>query len=372
MGNHRRMASTPSPLSSSSGFNCTGATMCGPSFRPGMAIIIGVLTTIFSLTFLLLLYARHCRRANYGNRNNAHDRNNTTGREPRNSGVDRSVVESLPLFRFGALQGEKEGLECAVCLSRFDSTELLRLLPKCKHGFHVECVDTWLDAHSTCPLCRCHVQPEDILLVSDIQVKTQQLPIEEEKPSSDHNPAVVSTGCGFAIGNRRVSGRHSSAGERSTTNSSSSSSSQSIIPISKWRKSVGDRIVKPVTSPASVPVPVPVVKRKDLLLLTEEMVEKRFGHRIVLSNDSDGIAGNSERWSDLRPSDLFILKTDQMMVMGEGGIHVCSFRASCSSGGNKGIRNARRRAAEERTLRRLMSWVPPRVPRNEHDIISQK
>jgi hypothetical protein len=90
-----------------------------------------VLNSVFSITFLLLLYAKHCKRG----------------------GRSSGVVESLPVFRFGALRGE-EGLECAVCLGRFDPAEALRLPPKCRHGFHVECVDTWLDAHSTCPPCR--------------------------------------------------------------------------------------------------------------------------------------------------------------------------------------------------------------------------
>nr|GMC53892.1 RING-H2 finger protein ATL60-like [Ipomoea batatas] len=32
--------------------------------------------------------------------------------------------------------------------------EKARLLPKCNHGFHVDCIDMWFHSHSTCPLCR--------------------------------------------------------------------------------------------------------------------------------------------------------------------------------------------------------------------------
>lgn len=28
------------------------------------------------------------------------------------------------------------------------------MIPNCKHVFHPECIDTWLFAHVTCPICR--------------------------------------------------------------------------------------------------------------------------------------------------------------------------------------------------------------------------
>ncbi|KAL8128580.1 hypothetical protein V2J09_017735 [Rumex salicifolius] len=129
------------------------------ALKPGIAVAIAILTTFFCITSLLLLYARHCSASSGGGGGGVH------GVRRINSGVDRSVVESLPVFRFASLRGQKEGLECAVCLSRFEPAEVLRLLPKCKHAFHVECVDTWLEAHSTCPLCRYRVDPQDLLLV---------------------------------------------------------------------------------------------------------------------------------------------------------------------------------------------------------------
>ncbi|KAJ6828556.1 E3 ubiquitin-protein ligase ATL42 [Iris pallida] len=143
----------------------------GPiSFRPSVAIVIGIFAIMFSLTFLLLVYAKFCHG---GGRDGDHlflryaggpgdDVFMSPGGAPAPSGgVDRAVVESLPSFRFSVLRGKRGGLECAVCLSKFDDADVLRLLPKCKHAFHVGCVDRWLESRSTCPLCRCRIGPDD-------------------------------------------------------------------------------------------------------------------------------------------------------------------------------------------------------------------
>ncbi|OMO95178.1 Zinc finger, RING-type [Corchorus capsularis] len=44
--------------------------------------------------------------------------------------------------------------ECAICLSEFVEGEGIQVLAKCKHGFHVQCIQQWLSSHSSCPTCR--------------------------------------------------------------------------------------------------------------------------------------------------------------------------------------------------------------------------
>lgn len=74
-------------------------------------------------------------------------------------GLDKSVIEALPVVAYGTeslmhLSDPTGDNECVVCLSEFMEGEKLRLLPKCQHGFHLSCIDTWLLTHTTCPVCR--------------------------------------------------------------------------------------------------------------------------------------------------------------------------------------------------------------------------
>ncbi|XP_042390133.1 putative RING-H2 finger protein ATL12 [Zingiber officinale] len=146
----------------------------GVSFRPSVAIVIGVFSLMFSLTFLLLIYAKFCHTNSaaaaadasselFGADASGHGRFLIAGMH-RSSGIGKTVIESLPFFRFSSLRGVRSGLECAVCLSKFTDAELLRLLPKCRHAFHLACVDRWLESHSSCPLCRAKVKAEDAAL----------------------------------------------------------------------------------------------------------------------------------------------------------------------------------------------------------------
>ncbi|KAH7307485.1 hypothetical protein KP509_22G061700 [Ceratopteris richardii] len=79
-------------------------------------------------------------------------------------GLSKSEIACLPKFTFTILPaaypdtsgtgGEGSLLECAVCLERFNDGDNGRMLPDCRHGFHVHCIDMWLSCNPTCPLCR--------------------------------------------------------------------------------------------------------------------------------------------------------------------------------------------------------------------------
>ncbi|KAL5833245.1 hypothetical protein ACOSQ3_016919 [Xanthoceras sorbifolium] len=49
--------------------------------------------------------------------------------------------------------------ECAICLSEFVKGDPIQILERCKHGFHVQCIQQWLFSHHSCPTCRCTCLP---------------------------------------------------------------------------------------------------------------------------------------------------------------------------------------------------------------------
>ncbi|OEL21812.1 RING-H2 finger protein ATL54 [Dichanthelium oligosanthes] len=85
----------------------------------------------------------------------------------RTVGLDEASINSIAATRYRAGAGLLGVADCSVCLGEFQDGELLRLLPKCGHAFHVPCIDTWLRAHVNCPLCRSHVLDPAVTAVAE-------------------------------------------------------------------------------------------------------------------------------------------------------------------------------------------------------------
>lgn len=245
-------------------------------FKPSLAIITGVFSIVFTLTLVLLVYAKcfhnDLRSETDGDGDGIrHDRlwQGLFNLSSRFSGLNKTEIESLPFFRFSALKGSKQGLECSVCLSKFEDVEILRLLPKCRHAFHIECIDQWLEEHATCPLCRNRVNIEEDLSVlgyssNSLRIMSQLSETREEEESSLE--IYIEREEGISDGSSRFS------------------SFRKILKIGN--------------------------KKEKSLSLDEQGNEKvmhKFNHRIVVS---DVVFKN--RWSNVTSSDLTFLTSEML------------------------------------------------------------
>ncbi|KAJ8753787.1 hypothetical protein K2173_000041 [Erythroxylum novogranatense] len=68
-------------------------------------------------------------------------------------GLKKRELRRIPVAVYGTGVNIPD-TECPICLAEFVSGEKVRVLPRCNHGFHVTCIDTWLLSHSSCPNCR--------------------------------------------------------------------------------------------------------------------------------------------------------------------------------------------------------------------------
>ncbi|KAK3230961.1 hypothetical protein Dsin_002842 [Dipteronia sinensis] len=157
-----QMGSTPPPPADPFG-------TIGPRFDSSMAIIMVVLVSAFFLMGFFSVYIRQCAQRHF-RPNNTNDpyaifmaANNRRSRRAAARGLEPSVLNTFPTFLYSSVKGLKIGkvcLECAVCLNEFEDDETLRLIPKCSHVFHPDCIDVWLASHTTCPVCRANLVPD--------------------------------------------------------------------------------------------------------------------------------------------------------------------------------------------------------------------
>ncbi|CAO2832670.1 unnamed protein product [Amaranthus hypochondriacus] len=135
----------------------------GGNFNPSMAVIIIVLIAALFFMIFFSIYIRHCTEESSSTTNNGvMGRAIGSIRRSRRAqrGLDPNIIQNFPTFDYSAVKSSKIGndaLECAVCLMEFEDNDRLRLIPKCDHVFHPDCIDAWLVGHTTCPVCRCNL-----------------------------------------------------------------------------------------------------------------------------------------------------------------------------------------------------------------------
>ncbi|KAK7276837.1 hypothetical protein RIF29_17983 [Crotalaria pallida] len=75
-------------------------------------------------------------------------------------GMTQNFIQKLPSQHYNSSEMLKLDNNCSICLQDLEDGELVRILPKCIHLFHLECIDKWLVCKGSCPMCRTCYGPE--------------------------------------------------------------------------------------------------------------------------------------------------------------------------------------------------------------------
>ncbi|KAL8232487.1 hypothetical protein R6Q57_002265 [Mikania cordata] len=150
---------------------------------PGVMEVTGrvLIATIVALVIVLILvFLFHIYAKWLWHRRQQHIVNHRRPQADQHSGVtvlrrglDAAFLNTLPILQFDS-KDFKDGLECSVCLSELEQGEKARILPKCNHVFHAECIDMWFHSHSTCPICRNPVSDQTQISVESLLENQQR------------------------------------------------------------------------------------------------------------------------------------------------------------------------------------------------------
>lgn len=139
----------------------------GSYFTPLLISMAGITATAVALVLYHFLLVRCClRRGPVGRRGGLLSSGRSLRRRrppPAAPGLADHVLEAIPILCYSTAQKEEAACgqpfrvdqsECVVCLGELEDGDKVRLLPSCRHAFHVLCIDEWFSAHTNCPVCR--------------------------------------------------------------------------------------------------------------------------------------------------------------------------------------------------------------------------
>ncbi|XP_065623773.1 E3 ubiquitin-protein ligase ATL9 [Quercus suber] len=93
--------------------------------------------------------------------------------------ISNEDLKKLPCFDYEAAEKGTSCVDCAVCLENFKMGEKCRLLPNCRHSFHVQCIDSWLLKTPICPICRTCIIPLKVeVIISEESSVSDNIAVE--------------------------------------------------------------------------------------------------------------------------------------------------------------------------------------------------
>ncbi|XP_030924358.1 RING-H2 finger protein ATL64-like [Quercus lobata] len=148
--------------------------LSGTFFTPLLISLAGIAACTFAIIAYHTIVLRYCLR---GRRQQEQEQLTNGLRGQSTIGVDQKILDTIPILSYTTKKCELfrvDQTECAVCLGDLEDEDKVRLLPNCRHAFHVPCIDKWFLGHSSCPVCRSPIVAPGAPLDGDVSVQMAQ------------------------------------------------------------------------------------------------------------------------------------------------------------------------------------------------------
>ncbi|KAK6117768.1 hypothetical protein DH2020_048497 [Rehmannia glutinosa] len=223
----------PPPHDTSSPYFSSAAAATWSSIITVITIIASAVIVSASIYLLLRFLSRRFHRSFSASADDVVFRHDASSNQQQFHVASNGLLDSLPLFTFRSVTPNIAGGDCAVCLSKFEPHDRLRLLPLCCHAFHAACIDAWIVSNQTCPLCRSTV------VSSGCDVLDKILSAENRGKSDTSLREGNGNGGSFRIEIGSISRRRGAESNPETRRSYSVGSFEYIVDDNEYEVSVG-------------------------------------------------------------------------------------------------------------------------------------
>lgn len=104
---------------------------------------------------------------------------------------DPEDTDEMRVMLFTRIQSVKYNLQehghadsCPICCGEFEEKQSVKLLPKCEHIFHEDCIEKWIlkakHRYICCPVCRVNIKEELAAQEEDKAIESQEETKDEE------------------------------------------------------------------------------------------------------------------------------------------------------------------------------------------------
>lgn len=166
-------------------------------YAPLIISMLGIISSALALIIYHLILTKYCLVRRNSTTPQTINTSSTTLLRPTTIqeahhlpiGVDKKILENIPIISYNSIHKKGKSLfrvdqnECAVCLGELEDQELVRLLPNCRHTFHVACIDKWFVAHASCPVCRAPITETETHIMYLLELLSR-INLNEENPPS--------------------------------------------------------------------------------------------------------------------------------------------------------------------------------------------